>query len=72
MGDENEHLQYKGEVKREIIFGDYIRDGLGSSNHPNGSKYIGGWKDGKLWNGTFYNKDGIIKVKYINGEMILQ
>ena len=31
IGDKNNHPQYKGEVKREyIIFGDYIREGVGS------------------------------------------
>ena len=60
MGDENDNLQYKGEVKREyIIFGDYIFDGLGSLTHPDGRKYVGKFKDGKFdGQGTFTWSDG--------------
>jgi len=48
IGDKNNNPQYKGEVKREyIIFGDYIREGLGSLTYPDGRKYVGEWKDGK-------------------------
>ena len=48
IGDKNINPQYKGEVKREyIIFGDYIREGLGILIYPNGEKYIGEWKNGK-------------------------
>jgi len=47
IGDKNNHPQYKGEVKREyIIFGDYIREGLGILIYPNGEKYVGSWKNG--------------------------
>ena len=67
MGDENDNLQYKGEVKREyIIFGDYIFDGLGSLTHPDGRKYVGKFKDGKVWNGTVYN--GNLEYKIVNGK----
>ena len=64
MGDENDNLQYKGEVKREyIIFGDYIFDGLGSLTHPDGRKYVGKFKDGKFdGQGTFTLSNG---VKYV-------
>ena len=27
----------------------------------------GEWKNGKLWNGTVYEKDGTIYGKYVNG-----
>ena len=47
-GDKNKNPQYKGEVKREyLIFGDYIPEGSGSLNVPNGEKYVGEFKDGK-------------------------
>ena len=60
MGDENDNLQYKGEVKREyIIFGDYIFDGLGSLTHPDGRKYVGKFKDGKFdGQGTYTHSNG--------------
>ena len=68
MGDINNNPKYKGEVKREyIIFGDYIIEGLGSMTFPNGFKYVGEYKDEKPWNGTYYDKDGNIKGKYVNG-----
>jgi hypothetical protein len=43
-------------------------DGLGTYTHPDGKKYEGGWKDKKLWNGTEYDKNGIIIGKYLKGE----
>ena len=91
IGDKNNNPQYKGEVKREyIIFGDYIREGVGSLTYSDGDKYEGKWKDGqkngqgtytwsngdkyvgeykdeKPWNGTYYDKDGNIKYKWVNG-----
>ena len=96
IGDKNNNPQYKGEVNREyIIFGDYIREGVGSLTYPNGRKYVGEWKDGKrngqgtqtwldgrkyvgeykdgkTWNGTGYDKNGNIQVKFVNGEYIKQ
>ena len=35
--------------------------------YPNGRKYVGEWKDGKKWNGTGYDKYGIIIGKWVNG-----
>jgi len=32
-----------------------------------GDKYVGEYKDEKPWNGTYYDKDGNIKGKYVNG-----
>ena len=32
-----------------------------------GSKYDGIWKNGKLWKGTIYLKDGTILSKYVDG-----
>jgi hypothetical protein len=58
--------KYVGEFKD----GEY--HGQGTETFSDGRKYVGKWKDGKLRNGTFYNKYGNIKVKYVNGEMILQ
>ena len=39
---------------------------------PNGDKYVGENKDGDMWNGTYYDKDGKYKWKYVNGEKIKQ
>ena len=58
--DKNNNPQYKGEVKREyIIFGDYIREGVGSLTYSDGDKYEGKWKDGKKHGqGTFTWSNG--------------
>ena len=122
-GDKNNNPQYKGEVKREyIIFGDYIREGVGSLTYRGGDKYVGEWKDGQKngqgeftwsngnkyvgewendtkhgqgtytlgkgdhgmegdrfvgeykydnsWNGTTYDKNGNIYLKYVNGKVM--
>ncbi len=73
MGDKNTNPQYKGEVKREyIIFGDYILEGLGSITEPQGWKYVGVWKNGRLWRGKEYDKYGNITYKWVNGKKIKQ
>jgi len=60
IGDKNNNPQYKGEVKREyIIFGDYIREGVGSLTYSDGDKYEGEWKDGqKHGQGTYTWSNG--------------
>ena len=60
IGDKNNNPQYNGEVKREyIIFGDYIREGIGSLTYSDGDKYEGKWKEGKFHGqGTFTFSDG--------------
>ena len=37
-----------------------------------GNKYVGEWKNNKKWNGTGYDKNGNIQVKFVNGEYIKQ
>ena len=70
IGDKNNNQQYKGEVKREyIIFGDELLDGLGVMTYPNGRKYVGKYKNGKEWNGTYYNNNGKKEYKLVNGEI---
>ena len=32
-----------------------------------GIKYVGEFKDGELWNGIFYEKNGNIIEKWVNG-----
>ena len=60
IGDKNNNPQYKGEVKREyIIFGDYIREGVGILTYSDGDKYVGEWKDGqKNGQGTYTWSNG--------------
>jgi len=33
-----------------------------------GEKFVGEWKDGKRWNGTYYDKEGNIHSKVVNGK----
>ena len=47
------------------LYGD--ENGKGTYTNPDGSKYIGEFKDGNPWNGTIYDKDRNIKGKYVNG-----
>ncbi len=58
--------KYVGEFK------DGILHGQGKFIFPDGRKYVGEFKDGKEWNGTGYNKNGEIVVRFVNGKMINQ
>ena len=48
-------------------FKDGNHHGQGTYTWTNGQKYEGEFKNGKKWNGTVYNNDGIKKSKYVNG-----
>ena len=47
-------------------------NGHGKLTWSDGRKYVGEYKDGKTWNGTGYDKNGNIQVKFVNGEYIKQ
>ena len=55
--------EYVGEWK------DGRENGKGTFNYSNGMKYVGELKDGIWWNGTFYDQDGNITKKYVNGKL---
>ena len=40
----------------------------GTFTFPNDEKMVGEWKNGDLWEGIKYDKDGNIKYKVVNGE----
>ena len=63
FGDKDIHPQYKGDVE--------IRkpNGLGIMTFPDGRKYVGEYKVGKMWNVKKYNKDGKYVGEYKNGEV---
>ena len=42
-------------------------NGQGTETTTDGSKFVGEFKDDKLLNGVFYNKEGKIKSKMLNG-----
>ena len=52
---------YEGEYKNNR------QSGKGIRTRSDGSKYDGIWKNGKLWKGTIYLKDGTILSKYEDG-----
>ena len=62
FGDKDTHTKYNGQVENGEP------SGLGVIYFPNGNMYIGEWKDGKMWNGTSYDKDGNIDGKWVNGQ----
>ena len=46
---------------------DGVPVGKGTFTYPDGTKYVGGLKKGKRWNGIEYYKNGNIIGKYVNG-----
>ena len=58
--------KYEGEWK------DGEFHGQGTYTWSDGNKYVGEWKDGREWNGTGYNKNGEIVVRFVNGKQIEQ
>ena len=46
---------------------DRVFHGQGTLTDPDGTKYVGEWRLGKPWNGTRYDKDGVVTEKYSEG-----
>jgi hypothetical protein len=59
-------LKYVGEFKNGLL------DGKGKMTNEIGCKYLGEWKKSQIWNSTYYDKDGNIIGKFVNGEYISQ
>ena len=53
--------KYVGEFKD----GEY--DGQGTHTWSDRFKYVGSWKGGQMWNGIYYDNNGNIFGKYVNG-----
>ena len=64
FGDKETQPKYQGQVK------DGKPNGLGVIIYPDGRKYEGEFKDGKIWKGITYDKNGNIKYKVVNGKEI--
>jgi len=45
-------------------------NGQGTRTWDGGRKYVGKWKYNKQWNGIYYEKNGNIIGKYVNGKLI--
>ena len=59
--------------KKEVLFlREEYGEGRGKYTFPDGQKYVGKWKNGREWNGTGYNKNGEIVVRFVNGKQIEQ
>ena len=63
FGDKETHPIYKGDVENGKP------SGLGVITFPDGSKFVGEYKNGKEWNGTYYNNNGKKEYKLVNGEI---
>ena len=66
IGDGKVQPKYKGEITNGKP------NGQGTITYPDGGKYVGEFKDGETWEGTEYDKNGNIIVKWVNGEQIEQ
>ena len=62
FGEKDIHPEYKGDVENGVP------NGLGVLISTNGWKYFGSWKNGEIWNGTEYDKDGNIIYRWVNGK----
>ena len=65
----------KGKWKGDKYVGEYKDDnknGQGTFTFSNGWKFVVEYKDGEVLNGTFYDKDGNIIKKKVNGKSIKQ
>jgi len=62
FGDKETHPKYEGDVENGVP------NGLGVLISTNGWKYFGSWKNGEIWNGTEYDKDGNIIYRWVEGK----
>ena len=60
FGDGKVQPKYKGEITNGKP------NGFGVLISTNGWKYFGSWKNGEIWNGTEYDKDGNIIYRWVN------
>ena len=62
--EENTDRKYVGEIMNGRP------NGLGTLTRNDGKTYVGEWKNGKPWNGNGYDRNGYLKVKYLNGKKL--
>ena len=58
-----------GEWKDGVRNGQGTYTQYGSLLYPDGRKYVGAYKNGKEWNGTYYDINGKKEYKLVNGEI---
>ena len=64
--DNKDFGKYEGEMKNGVP------NGQGTSTYTDGGKYVGEFKYGDTWNGIYYDKNGNILEKTVNGKTIDQ
>ena len=62
VGSKKLQPKYQGDVENGVP------NGLGVLISTNGWKYFGSWKNGEIWNGTEYDKDGNIIYRWVEGK----
>ena len=88
FGDNETHPVYKGDVKNwkpnglGIMITPWGSKYVGSWKNGEqlegtftnsiGTKIVGSWKRNITWNGILYDKNGNIRVKFVNGKLIIQ
>ena len=61
----------KGEITYVGEFKNGKRNGQGTSTSTNGFKYVGEWKDGGFWDGTYIHSNGIKEVGEFSHQLLL-
>jgi hypothetical protein len=56
-----------GKCTYEGNFKDGLLNGQGTTTSPNGIKSVGEFKDGSMWNGTYYSSNGDTFYTYVDG-----
>ena len=80
-GNEDSDGKYIGEIKNGKPNGQgtytspdgkkYVgefKDGKGAMTNEIGCKYLGEWKKSQIWNSSYYDENGNIIGKFVNGE----
>ena len=60
----------KGKITYVGEFKDGKRNGQGTSTSTNGFKYVGEWKDGGWWDGTYIHSNGIKEVGEFSHQLL--
>ena len=59
-----------GPAEKEPFHKSCVFHGQGTLTKANGTRFVGEWRLGKLWNGVRWDKDGVVTEKYSVGQML--
>ena len=62
-GNEKTQVKYEGDILNGVP------NGQGTITWSDGTKYVGEYKNGKRWNGIYYDQYGNIRGKTVNGKL---